>query len=57
MNFIEKIVEQEYKSILSDLTENVELDLQSVGFAKGKASGVELLKRQYNYLKDENQGN
>lgn len=53
MNFIEKIVEQKYKSILSDLTENVELDLQSVGFAKGKASGVELLKRQYNYLKDE----
>lgn len=53
MKFIEQIFKKEYNSILTDLTENVALDLQSVGTSKGKAAGIELLRKQNDYLKNE----
>lgn len=53
MKFIELIQNQDYNSILSHLTEDVEFNLQTVGEAKGKTSGIALLKKQTEYLKDE----
>jgi hypothetical protein len=53
MNFIELITDEVYRGILTDLTEDVVLNLQTVGESKGKASGIALLKKQNEYLKDE----
>ncbi|GAA4243494.1 hypothetical protein [Winogradskyella damuponensis] len=53
MKFIELIKNQDYNSILSHLTEDVEFNLQTVGEAKGKTSGITLLKKQAEYLKEE----
>ncbi|MFP4845337.1 hypothetical protein [Winogradskyella sp. PE311] len=53
MKFIEKILKEEYNEVLSYLTENVKLNLQTVGDAKGKASGIKLLKKQFEYLQNE----
>jgi len=53
MKFIENILSGEYKNILEQLSEDVVLDLQTVGTSKGKTSGIELLRKQTEYLKDE----
>ncbi|RKR13013.1 hypothetical protein CLV91_1727 [Maribacter vaceletii] len=53
MNFIEAIIAEDYRSILTQLTESALLNLQTVGESKGKAQGIELLKRQNEYLKKE----
>ncbi|KAG1658279.1 hypothetical protein GQR58_023046 [Nymphon striatum] len=53
MKFIELITTEDYRGILTELTEDVELNLQTVGSAKGKAQGIELLKKQNQYLKNE----
>lgn len=53
MEFIEFIQKEEYNSILSQLTEDVAFNLQTVGEAKGKAAGITLLKKQSAYLTDE----
>ncbi len=53
MKFIELIVAEEYRGILTQLSEDVELNLQTVGIAKGKAQGIELLKKQRQYLTNE----
>jgi hypothetical protein len=53
MKFIEQILSEEYKSILSQLTEDVVFNLQTVGISKGKTSGISLLLKQYEYLKNE----
>jgi len=53
MKFIELILEEDYRGIFSHLTEDVELNLQTVGVSKGKASGIVLLKEQTEYLKNE----
>lgn len=53
MKFIELIRTEDYRGILTELTEDVELNLQTVGSAKGKAQGIELLKKQNEYLKNE----
>lgn len=51
MKFIEQILKEEYNNILSMFTEDVELDLQSIGQSKGKTSGITLLQKQKDYLK------
>lgn len=53
MKFIEEILQEEYATILSNCTESVKLDLQSVGVSEGKIEGSNLLKQQFAYLKDE----
>jgi hypothetical protein len=53
MKFIELIIAEEYREILSHLTEDVALNLQTVGFCKGKAQGIDLLRKQYQYLHNE----
>ena len=53
MKFIEHVLEEDYKSILSELTEDVTLDIQSVGVSKGKVQATELLEKQFDYLKNE----
>jgi hypothetical protein len=53
MKFIEQILNEEYINILSKLTEDAVLNLQTVGVAEGKDTSIELLKKQYEYLKDE----
>ena len=53
MEFIRYILSEDYKNILNQLTEDAVLDLQTIGVSKGKASGVTLLRKQYEYLKDE----
>ncbi len=53
MKFIELITTEDYRGILTDLTEDVVLNLQTVGESKGKASGIILLKKLNEYLKDE----
>lgn len=53
MNFIQLINSEKYRNILTQLTEDVQLNLQTVGTAKGKAQGIELLRKQNQYLKNE----
>jgi len=53
MKFIEQILKERYKEILLCLTEDVEINLQTVGISKGKASGITLLRKQNEYLKNE----
>jgi len=53
MKFIEQIIAEDYTSILNELTEDASLNLQSVGAGKGKTEGIELFKKQNEYLKDE----
>ena len=50
MNFIESVIEEDYDAILKQCTEQVALDLQTVGAAQGKQHALELLKKQYDYL-------
>lgn len=53
MKFIEQILKEDYDNILNCLTENVKLDLQSVGATNGKIDALKLLKGQFEYLKSE----
>lgn len=53
MKFIELIIKEDYRGVLSHLTEDIKLNLQTVGVSKGKSEGIELLKKQTKYLKDE----
>ncbi len=53
MKFIEYILKEDYRTILSQCAEDVVLNIQSVGVSKGKAQGIQLLKKQFDYLKDE----
>lgn len=53
MKFIEHVLNESYADILSGLTEDVELNLQSVGVSMGKLAGAEILKKQFEYLKEE----
>jgi len=53
MKFIEHILEKNYQAILSSVTDEVSLSLQTVGSAQGKSDGLELFVKQYDYLKDE----
>jgi len=53
MKFVELIIAEEYNTILSQLTEDVNLNLQTVGSGKGKTEGIALLKKQNEYLKNE----
>lgn len=53
MNFIELVISNEYATILEQLTDDVQLDLQTVGAIKGKNKSLELLKKQNEYLKNE----
>lgn len=50
MDFIQLIVTQDYDSVLSRLTNDVKLNLQTVGDAEGKEDAAELLIKQYEYL-------
>lgn len=53
MKFIEKIIQKDYDSILSNLTDNATLNLQTVGVSGGKEEGLALLKKQTEYLENE----
>ena len=53
MNFIQAIIAEDYRAILTQLTEDVQLNLQSVGVSKGKTQGISLLKDQHAYLINE----
>lgn len=53
MGFIHQVLKENYHSILNYLTDDVKLDLQSVGTAEGKLESTKLLKKQYDYLKNE----
>lgn len=53
MTFIESIIKEDYQSILSQLTDDADLNLQTVGVSKGKADAEALLKKQNEYLKNE----
>ncbi|TDT45211.1 hypothetical protein CLV90_2296 [Maribacter spongiicola] len=53
MNFIELVISNEYATILEQLTDDVQLDLQTVGAIKGKNKSLELLKKQNEYLENE----
>lgn len=53
MDFIQLIITQDYDSVLSRLTKDVKLNLQSVGDAEGIKDAAELLKKQYDYLKNQ----
>ncbi|WP_299608469.1 hypothetical protein [uncultured Aquimarina sp.] len=53
MNYIQLITTQQYNEILSQLSDNIILNLQSVGVSNGKDEALQLLEKQHNYLKDE----
>lgn len=53
MNFIENILAERYDAVLSKLTDDAVLDIQSVGKAEGKDKGLQLLMAQRAYLKGE----
>ncbi|MEM8487040.1 MAG: hypothetical protein AAF564_15920 [Bacteroidota bacterium] len=50
MHFIEEILNENYTAILSQLTTDATLDIQSVGTAGGTDAGLQLLIKQKNYL-------
>ncbi len=53
MKFIEKILQKDHSGILSDLSDDAVLNLQSIGSSKGKEEGLALLKKQTAYLENE----
>ncbi|MEM7659289.1 MAG: hypothetical protein AAF399_24430 [Bacteroidota bacterium] len=53
MNVIHLAHSKSYDEILSKLSKDVTLDLQTVGVAKGLAEAPALLAKQHEYLKDE----
>ncbi|MEM6643517.1 MAG: hypothetical protein AAF616_11105 [Bacteroidota bacterium] len=53
MKYYESTHTGKYDELLDLLTEDVELNIQSVGVAKGKEEAKILLQKQHEYLKDE----
>jgi len=53
MKFIESIMSEDYNKILAELSEDATLKRQTVGVANVNEQGLELLKKQNQYLKDE----
>ncbi len=53
MNFIELTHTASYDDVLSNLTSNASLNLQTVGVSKGIEESRALLEEQHDYLKDE----
>lgn len=53
MDFIKLIMNQQYDSVLSVLNGDASLDIQSVGVGIAKEQGMDLLKKQYEYLNGE----
>lgn len=53
MKFIEQILTKDYDGILSQLTDDIKLNLQSIGESQGKSKALSLLNEQTDYLKDE----
>lgn len=53
MQYYESTHIENYDAIIDLLTEDAELNLQSVGMSKGKANAKALLQKQFEFLKDE----